>query len=86
MRGISGKVLRQWSGPDRDIAFKTCLMLRTVFKMALRHTGGLVDSVRKLMNLSISLPNHTTVSRRAVGLTLLKSPSAPKGRLHISGS
>ena len=42
-------------------------MLRTVFKIALRQTEGLVDSVLKLMNLPISGPDHTTVSRRAVG-------------------
>jgi hypothetical protein len=41
-----------------------------------------MDSVRTLMNLTISAPHHTTVSRRAVGLTEMKSASAPKRPLH----
>ena len=36
-----------------------------------------------LMNLTISAPDHTTVSRRAVGLTLPKFGSSPKEPLHV---
>jgi hypothetical protein len=43
----------------------------------------LMGSVLTLMNLTITAPDHTTVSRRAVGLTVTKSPSAPKGPLHV---
>ncbi len=42
-----------------------------------------MESVLTLMNLTITAPDHTTVSRRAVGLTVTKSPSAPKGPLHV---
>ena len=66
-----------------DIAIETSLMLRTAFKMALRQTEGLMDSVLTLMSLTITAPDHTTVSRRAVGLTVTKSTSAPKGALHV---
>ena len=66
-----------------DIAIETSLMLRSAFKMALRQTEGLMESVLTLMNLTITAPDHTTVSRRAVGLTVRKSPSAPKGPLHV---
>lgn len=58
-------------------------MLRTAFKMALRQTEGLMDSVLTLMNLTISAPDHTTVSRRAVCLKTMKSGCAPKGPLHV---
>ncbi len=67
----------------RNIAIETCLMLRTAFKMALRQTEGLMESLLTLMNPTISAPDHTTVSRRAVGLTAMKSGSAPKGPLHL---
>jgi len=58
-------------------------MLRTAFKMALRQTEGLLDSVLRLMGLTISVPDHTTVSRRAVGLPVTKSKSAPKSPLQV---
>ena len=87
---IEEDALAQWQsvGPNgqaryQDIAIKTCLVLRTVFKMALRQTEGLIASVLTLMNLTISAPDHTTVSRRAVGLTLPKLASSPKGPLHV---
>jgi transposase len=87
---IEEDVLKQWqsNGPTgqaryRAVAIETCLMLRAAFKMALRQTEGLMDSVLTLMNLPISAPDHTTVSRRAVGLTITKSTSAPKGPLHV---
>ena len=87
---IEADALDQWqsSGPEGqarygEIAIQTCLMLRTAFKMALRQTEGLIASVLTLMNLAISAPDHTTVSRRAVGLTLPKLASAPKGPLHV---
>ena len=87
---IDDAVLARWQsvGPHGqaryvDIAIETSLMLRSAFKMALRQTEGLMESVLTLMNLTITAPDHTTVSRRAVGLTVRKSPSAPKGPLHV---
>ena len=87
---IEDAVLDRWQrvGPNgqaryEDIAIETCLMLRSAFKMALRQTEGLMASVLTLMNLTITAPDHTTVSRRAVGRPVLKSPPAPKGPLHV---
>ena len=45
-------------------AIQTMLMVRTAFKLALRRTEGLMASVITLMDLTISAPNHTTISRR----------------------
>ena len=56
-------------------------MLRAVFKTALRQTEGLMESVLTLMKLPISAPDHTAVSRRAVGLALRKA--VPKGPLNV---
>ncbi|MET3139409.1 transposase [Undibacterium sp. GrIS 1.2] len=87
---IDDAVLDRWQsvGPTgqaryRDIAIETSLMLRMAFNIALRQTEGLMESVLTLMNLTITAPDHTTVSRRSVGLTVTKSPSAPKGPLHV---
>jgi hypothetical protein len=66
-----------------DIAIETCLMLRVAFKIPLRQTEGLMDSVLTWMNLTITAADHTTVSRRVVGLTVTKSTSAAKGPLHV---
>ncbi|MES2355667.1 MAG: transposase [Pseudomonadota bacterium] len=61
---IEEAVLGQWqsSGPNgkaryRNIAIGTGLMLRTVFKMALRQIEGLMASVFILMSLTVSALN-----------------------------
>jgi hypothetical protein len=63
-------------------------MLRAAFKLALRQIEGLMTSVLSLMGLTISAPDHTTVSRRAVTLpvtqaTVTQATSVPHGPLHV---
>ncbi len=48
-------------------------MLRTAFKLALQQTEGLMTSVLTLMGLTLSAPDHTTVSRRAVALRVIRA-------------
>jgi len=66
-----------------DAAIQTSLIVRTAFKLPLRQTEGLTASVFKLMDLTISVPDHTTVSRRAVGLPVVRSAQLPHGPLHV---
>ena len=66
-----------------DAAIRTSLMLRTAFKLPLRQTEGLMVSVLILMDLPISAPDHTTVSRRAVTLPAIQLASVPHGPLHV---
>jgi len=78
----------QTSGPSgqarfKDAAIQTSLMLRTAFKLALRQTEGLMTSVLTLMGLTLSTPDHTTVSRRAVTLPVMQPASVPHGPLHV---
>jgi len=47
-------------------------MLRMAFKLALRQTEGLMMSVLTLMGLTLSAPDHSTVSRRAVTLPVIR--------------
>jgi hypothetical protein len=49
-----------------DAAIHTSLMLGTAFKLPVRQTEGLMAWVLKMMDLTISAPDRTTVSRRAV--------------------
>jgi len=66
-----------------DAAIQTTLMVRTAFRLALRQTEGLMASVITLMDLSISAPDHSTISRRAVTLPAILSDSVPHGPLHL---
>jgi hypothetical protein len=66
-----------------DAAIQTSLMLRAVFKLALRQIEGLMTSVLSLMGLTISVPDHTTVSRRAVTLPVIQAASVAHGPLHV---
>jgi hypothetical protein len=67
-----------------NAAIQTSLMLRTAFKLALRQTEGLMTSVLTLMGLTLSAPDHTTVSRRAVTLPAIRPAQMPQGPLHIA--
>src|SRR5450631_952912 len=68
-----------------NAAILTSLMLRTAFKLPLRQTEGLMASVLTLMSQTITAPDHTTVSRRAVALPVIQpaSVSLPNGPLHV---
>src|SRR3954447_8712223 len=66
-----------------DAAIQTSLMLRAAFKLPLRQTEGLMASVLTLMGLTISAPEHTTVSRRAVTLLVIRPVSVPHGPLQV---
>lgn len=87
---IEDTALKCWqtSGPDgqaryTDMAIQTSLMLRAAFKLALRQTEGLMTSVLTLMGLTISAPDHTTISRRAVTLPVIQPASVPPGPLYV---
>src|SRR3954462_15104463 len=66
-----------------DAAIRTSLMVRAAFKLPLRQTEGLMASVLTLMDLTISAPDHTTVSRRAVKLPVIRPAPVPHGPLHV---
>jgi hypothetical protein len=43
-----------------------------VFRLALRQTEGLVGSILRLLGLGLALPDHSTISRRAEILEVLR--------------
>jgi hypothetical protein len=66
------------------LAITMALTLRTVFRLPLRQTEGLIGSVILLLGLDLAVPDHSTLSRRAETLryhvattTFLEHPDAP---------
>jgi hypothetical protein len=58
-----------------DLAIATTLILRAVFRLALRQTEGLIGSILQLLALDLAVPDHSTLSRRAETLKLPKPRS-----------
>ena len=61
---VTDDTLKQWRAPRRttpggqpkysNIAIETCLTLRTIYKLPLRQTQGLMRSIARLMGVDIS--------------------------------
>ena len=62
-----------WYSP---LAILTALTLRTVFRLAYRQTEGLIGSIISLLGLTLRVPDHTTLSRRAATLAVPRLTSA----------
>ena len=56
-----------------EIAIETGPPLRLVFHQPLRQTEGLLRSIAAVLHVDIRVPDHTTLSRRSGGLTILPS-------------
>jgi len=84
---ITTEALKLWTGPRRktrggqqrysDMAITICLTLGVVYKLPLRQTQGLMRSLVNLLELDISVPDFSTLSRRSGGLSL---PAKPRVR------
>ena len=66
-----------------DLAIELVLMLRLVFQLALRQAEGFVGSVLRLLGLELSVPDHTTLSRRSRGFAGRRPRVVPHGPLHL---
>src|SRR4051794_20949906 len=62
---------------DSALAITTALTLKAVFRLALCQTEGLIGSIIGLLGLDLSVPDHTTLSRRA---ETLEVPRPRSGR------
>ena len=56
-----------WYSP---LAILTALTLRAAFRLALRQTEGLIGSIIGLLGLALTVPDHSTLSRRAKTLAV----------------
>ena len=66
-----------------DLAITTALTLRAVFHLPLRQSAGLIGSILQLLGLDLSVPNFSTLSRRAWSLELPAQPRATGGAIHL---
>ena len=65
------------------IAIETSLALRLVFHQPLRQTEGLLRSIADVLGINIAIPDHTTLSRRGGGLTILPKRIDRAEPLHL---
>jgi hypothetical protein len=74
---------QRWYSP---LAILTALTLRAVFRLALRQTEGLIGSIISLLGLTLAVPDHSTLSRRAETLDVPRPRSGSStggGALHL---
>ena len=64
------------------LAIAMALTLRSVFRLALRQTDGLIGSIIALLDLDLAVPDHTTLSRRAESLDVVR-PRPGSGPVHL---
>ena len=65
------------------LAIMTALTLRSVFRLALRQTEGLTESIIRLLGLDLAVPDHSTLSRRAETLQVIPRPSSGAKPVHL---
>src|SRR3954465_16017880 len=63
-----------WYSP---LAILTALTVRAVFRLAFRQTEGLIGSIIGLLGLTLRVPDHTTLSRRAATLEVPQPQRQP---------
>ena len=64
------------------LAIATALTLRAVFHLALRQTEGLIGSIIRLLGVDLAAPGHSTLSRRADGLQVIR-PASGGASVHL---
>ena len=57
-----------------DLAIETAHTLRLVYKQGLRQTEGLMLSIINLLGLDLTIPDHSTLSRRAAVVSMKRKP------------
>src|SRR5215218_7450406 len=85
--------LAGWQAPRRttpggqarysDVAVELVLMLRLVFRLALRQAEGFAASVLRLLGQDLRVPDHTTLSRRGRGFAGQRPETVPHGPMHL---
>ena len=65
-----------------NLAITTALTLRAVYRLALRQTEGLLGSIIRLLGLDLAVPDHSTLSRRAETLRVVR-PQLSSEPMHL---
>jgi transposase len=90
---ITDEAIAEWHAPATGrrggrliysaLAIETALTIRLVFRQPLRQTEGLLRSIADVLGVDIAIPDHTTLSRRGVGLTVLPRHIDQAEPLHL---
>src|ERR671933_1414652 len=64
------------------VAIETALTLRVIFHLGLRQIEGLIGSLLQLLGLDLPVPDHSTLSRRAKTLAVVR-PKAGSEPVHL---
>ena len=65
-----------------DIAIEACLIIRSLFKLPLRATQGLIESLFILIRIKLKAPSYTQLCRRQASLDL-KLKHNVNGKIHV---
>jgi hypothetical protein len=95
---LSEEVIAQWYEPNRiydgtgstkhytDFAIRTCHEIRQVYRLPLRQTQGFINSLFRIMNVPLSCPNYSCLSKRLRGLGIkvpkYKKTNQPADDIH----
>ena len=95
---LSNEAISQWFKTDRvydgtgapnlytDFAIITCHEIRLVYKLPLRQSQGLIDSIFQLMGIPLSCPDSSVLSRRLASLNIkvprYKKSEKPDNNIH----
>jgi hypothetical protein len=66
-----------------DVAIETGHLLRLAFGRHWRQTEGLLRSIATLLGVDLEIPDHTTFSRRSVGLSLPTTLTPSSEPVHV---
>lgn len=91
---IDSRAIQTWLSQDRparrgrrrtysDVAMQCSLMLREVYHLPLRSTQGLVASVMRLLEVTLPVPDYTTLCRRARSLQVSLGTHSAKRIKHL---
>jgi len=90
---IDEAALDGWRAPRRntpggqaiysDLAIEMVLMLRMVFRLALRQAEAFARSVLRLLGLDLCVPDHTTLSRRSGDFARRRPNVTSHGARHL---
>jgi hypothetical protein len=90
---VTLEALAAWQAPptgqrgrspyDSNLAMETGPLLRCALGRPWRQTEGLLRSIMTLLGVNLAIPDHTTFSRRSIGLSLTMAEQHTAGPLHV---
>ena len=66
-----------------DLAIQTGLTMKAIYHLGFRQTEGFLQSVTKLLGITIDIPDYSTLSRRQKTLAVPLAPSPSREPVHV---